>query len=94
MSFTHSGRQRPLNDIITDLSEFILNNPYEHSMYLRDPGTLVGLEFLHRFELTDDCHTVKWYKGTVLQYDKVTKEHTIMYEDEDSPCSFDLVFDL
>ena len=39
--FSHSGRQRSVNDIVTDLKEYIQVNPFEHSSYVKDPSSLV-----------------------------------------------------
>lgn len=44
--FTQKGRQRPLRDIIKELSDFIVENSDIHS-----PDSLVGKKILHKFKV-------------------------------------------
>ena len=77
IKFSRSGRQRPLVDVIKEISEFISSNLYEYSAFLKNPSVLVGKMVDHRFELVDSYNT-RWYKGTVLSFDEVTELHTVV----------------
>ena len=92
--FSRSGRQRPLTDLITELADYIDANPFEYSMFLKDPSSLVGKKISHKFVLPDDVQTTKWYDGVVLGYNPVNKLHTIVYDDEDGESYFDLTSDI
>ena len=89
--FSKSGRQRALTDLISELADYIDDNPFEYSTFLKDPSSLVGKKISHKFVLPDDLQTVKWYDGVVLGYDPVDKLHTVLYDDEDGSESY---FDL
>ena len=88
--FTHSGKHRPIDDIINELASFIDSS--SDSLNIIDPLTLVGKRINHKFEL-EDTHLEKWYSGTVVDYDPVTKLHTIMYDGEEDHCQFDIIVD-
>ena len=75
-----------------ELSDFIDQNLYEYSVFIREPSALVGQHVSHRFELPDQ--TFKWYDGTVLKYNEATKTHKLLYEGEETHCLFDLTLDL
>ena len=90
VTFTHSGRQRNIDEIITNFKEYIRTNPCEHSPYLTNPSLLVGRQISHRFELPN--YTIKWYRGRVLAFNETTEEHTIIYENE--PCNYNLICDI
>ena len=94
ITFSTSGRQRSIIDIIGNLKEFIQQNPIEHSFYLKNPYVLVGRRISHRFELPESGHSTRWYDGTVLEFNETTREHTVIYDGEDEPCCYDLTYDL
>ena len=88
--FTHSGKHRPIDDLIQELASFIDSS--SHSLYTIDPLTLVGKKVNHKFEL-EDTHLEKWYSGTVVDYNPVSKLHTIKYDGEEDHCQFDITMD-
>ena len=51
---TQNKRQRPLRDIINELSDFIQENEVQL------PESLVGKKILHKFEVEDQ---EKWFSG-------------------------------
>ena len=89
IAFTHSGKQRPLNDIIQELGSYIDSS--SDSLKIVDPFTLIGKRVNRKFEV-EDTHLEKWYSGTVVDYDPVSKLHTIKYDGEDH-CQFDITVD-
>ena len=91
--FSHLRRQRPVNEVIEELSEFIEQNPDGFREFLQDPASLVGKHISHKFEV-EDTREVKWYSGRVISYNPATKTHEISYEDEDEHCHFDVMLEL
>ena len=91
--FSHLRRQRPVNEVIEELSEFIEQNTHEFSEFLQDPTSPVGKHISHKFEV-EVTREVKWYSGRVISYDPATKTHKISYEDEDEHCHFDVIIEL
>lgn len=89
ITFTRCRRQRPLGEVIKDLSEFIDNHPSD----LPDPASLVGRRICHKFELEDTLEE-QWYYGSILGYDAATKLHELIYDGEVDHCYFDIVQDL
>ena len=89
--FTHSGKHHPLKDIIQELASFIDNS--SSSLKIIDPLTLIGKRVNHKFEL-EDTHLEKWYSGIVVDYDPVSKLHTIQYDGEEDQCKFDVIIDI
>ena len=47
----------------------------------------------HKFEL-EDTNDIKWYNSMEVDYDKYTKGHEILYDEEEESCFFDLILDL
>ena len=95
--FSHSRKQRPLNDIVKELSAFIDQNSSDCSGYIDDPFSMIGKKIQHRFEIdTYSAGEVKiiWYHGTIIDYDATTKSYEIEYEGEEEHCYFDLTIDL
>ena len=93
--FTQSRKQRPLGDVIKELSEFIDQHAPECLNYsiVKEPTTLIGKHIQHRFEV-DNTGTVKWYHGTIIAFDPSTNSHEIEYGGEEEHCYFDLTVDL
>ena len=53
------------------------------------------LKFYHRIEHQFNCDgELVWYKGTVLGFDKETKEFRVLYDNEDEEYMFPLLEDL
>lgn len=67
--FTQKGRQRPLNDIIREITDFIKNSQSDSSNG-HSPDFLVGKEVRHRFEVDGE---EKWYDGYIVGYNAVTQ---------------------
>lgn len=88
--FSHARKQRPLHELVKELSEYIDKNTL-YSEYIQDPSILVGKSIQHRFE-TDD--STVWYNGFVVGYIPSSKTHEIKYEGEEEHCKFDLILDL
>lgn len=93
ISFSHSGRQRPLTEIIQELSDYIDENATEMSDFIEDPNALVGKCIHHKFEL-EGTNEVMWYRGKVVDYNSQSKNHKILYEEEEEHCFFDLTWRL
>ena len=89
ITFTQSRRQRPLEEIIKNLSDFIAENPLD----IPDAASLIGRRICHKFELAE-THQEQWYYGCVLGYDVTTKLHEVIYDGEEDHCYFDLTQDL
>ena len=86
--FTHSGKHRPVNEIIQELAGFIASNPVN----MIDPFSLVGKRINHKFELADS-HLEQWYSGIVVDYNPISKLHKIKYDGEEDHCQFDITVD-
>ena len=93
ITFSKSHRQRPLNDIVRELSDYIdEKTSSELQFFLRDPRALVGRKIKQKF---DEEGMMRWYIGNVVDYCSVSKTHEIMYEDDDNErYNFDLIIDL
>ena len=89
--FSRSGKQRPLDDIVQEIGRFIDSSTT--SLEFANGFLLVGKRINHRFEL-EDTHVDKWYRGTVVEYDPVSKLHTIRYDSEKDECQFDITVDI
>jgi len=99
--FSHKGKQRPLSDIVKDITEFIAAHPQTTEMNpdalmvqpdINDPVSLIGREILHRFKL--DSGKYKWFSGVVISYNAKHKTHEIAYDSETDHCHFNLVNDI
>ena len=75
---THHRKQRPICEIIKELSEFINENPVPVtcSQLLQSPSSLVGKTISHKFELEGTCDE-RWYSGVIVNYNPATKMHEI-----------------
>ena len=92
ITFSRSGKHRPIDDIISELSEYIQNSTSESSHLIQNPDFFIGKHISHKFEV--GTSEFRWYHGTILSYDTATKTHEIIYEGEDEHCYFDLSVDL
>lgn len=57
----------------------------------RDPDLLIYRRIEHQFNCDGQ---LVWYKGTILSFDKETKEFRILYDNEEEEYSFPLLEDL
>ena len=87
--FTQSKKKRPITDIITEFRDHINAFPLPNFVY--NPLLFVGKVIHQKFQLSDE--ETKWYQGTVLSYDKTSKMHEIIYDEEEEPCFFDIILD-
>jgi hypothetical protein len=71
ITFSHSRKQRPINEVIEELSEYITANSIP-SAYISNPFLLVGKAISHKFEL-EETREEEWYSGVVVGYDVGTK---------------------
>ena len=85
--FTQNRRQRPLREIISELSSFIDENSHE----IQTPESLVGKKVLHKFEV--EGHE-KWFSGYVISYDAQSHLHEVSYEEEEEHFFFNLIEDI
>ena len=74
MPVAQNGRQRPLRDIIKELSDFIVETSEIHS-----PDTLVWKIILPKFNVEGK---EKWYSGHDMSYSARTHLHEVSYDDE------------
>ena len=79
--FTHYRNQRPLDDIVKELSDFIDRSTAssEFSILIKDPKALVGRQIKQKFQTEEDGRIV-WYNGTVVGYCMTLKTHDMVYE--------------
>ena len=89
ITFTQSRRQRPFNEVIKALSDFLNQNPTD----VPDLNSIVGQRTGHKFEL-EETREEHWYYGNVIGYDPLTKLHEVSYDDEEEHCYFDLTQDM
>uniref|UniRef100_A0A1X7T216 Uncharacterized protein n=1 Tax=Amphimedon queenslandica TaxID=400682 RepID=A0A1X7T216_AMPQE len=92
IKFSHSGKQRPLGQVIEELSNYIDCNLHDLSPYICNPSALVGRRIKHKF--IEETKEIEWYIGMVLDYDSDTKAHEVLYDGEVDHCFFDLTMDL
>lgn len=93
INFTKYRRQRPLSELVKELSDFIDQNSVSPTAECSDPASLVGKHILHKFEL-EETREERWYRGRVLGYNAASKLHTVLYDGEEDECYFDLRQDL
>ena len=94
--FTSNGKQRPLTELIKEIEEIIIaykgqtvNTALTATNI--DATALVGKKINHKFIVDEE---EIWYTGSVISYNNVKKLHTVVYDDEDEPCYFNLLEDL
>ena len=98
ISLSHKGKQRPLTDIVQNLTDFLKDHPSssedtnESISAISDPFALVGKEVLHKFTL--DSGEDQWFRGIVLSYNFNSKTHELVYEGETEHCHFNLYKDI
>lgn len=72
ITLSHKGKQRPLTDVIQNLTDFLKDHPpssedtNESKAAISDPFALVGKEVLHKFTL--DSGEDQWFRGMVFQF--------------------------
>lgn len=85
--FTHKGKQRPLQTIIKEISDFIANE----NVLLSTNSKLVGKRILHKFEVDKK---EKWFTGYVVSYDAHTQLYELEYDEEEEKFFFNLEEDI
>ena len=93
---SHKGKQRPLPELIHELSEVITTctstaSGTETSEAITDPYFLVGRHIMHKFMYAGE---ETWFSGHVMSYSCSSNVHEVTYDGEDEPCFFDLMEDL
>ena len=73
ITFSRSRQQRPLNEVIDELSTFIKENT-PSSEILQNPESIIGLRVSHLFLMNGE---EKWYKGTIVGYDPSENAHEL-----------------
>ena len=74
------------------MADFIDQDFSKNSEFAKDPSTLIGRHISHKFKVGESEY--RWYKGTVIDYNSMTKMHHIEYEEDEEPSYFDLNIDL
>lgn len=90
--FTCSGKQRSIDDLEKELADIIDQDCSKNSAFVKDPFTLIGKHISHRFKVGESEY--KWFKGTIINYDSVSKMHHMEYEEDEEPSYFDINIDL
>ena len=92
--FSTKGKQRPLNNIVNELCDFInsCTLPRECELFIQNPLSLVGKKVKHKF--LEDDETPTWYLGRVLSYSSEEKTHCMKYDGEDETYDFHLTLDM
>ena len=93
--FTSNGKQRPLTELIKEIEEIISEFKGQsvntaHTTTSTDATALVGKKINHKFMVDEE---EIWYTGSVISYNNVKQLHTVVYDDEDEPCHFNLLED-
>ena len=93
--FSHIRKIFTDSQLLQNLCKLLSLN-YDHQTLTsvdiqRDPELLIYRQIEHQFNC--DGRLV-WYKGTVLSFDKETKEYRILYDNEEEEYSFPLLEDL
>ena len=57
----------------------------------RDPEVLIYRRIQHLFDCDGE---LEWFNGTILSYDKITKEYRVVYDNEEEEYSFPLIDDI
>ena len=85
ISLTHNRRQRPLREIVCELSTFI-----DENSDIPVPESLVGKRLLHKFDVEGQ---EKWFSGYVTSYNACsnTPTYEVSYEEENL---FNLIEDI
>lgn len=66
IAFTCSRRQRPIEEIIEELAQYIREkSACDISNVVHHPSSLIGKAIWHRF---DEDGQEKWYDGTIVSY--------------------------
>ena len=92
--FSHNRQVFTDTRLLQNLCKLLLN--YDHQTLAitdvqRDPELLIYRRIDHQFNCDGQ---LVWYKGTVLSFDKETKEFRILYDNEEEEYSFPLLEDL
>ena len=87
--FTHYRKQRPLSDIVEEVSDFIdrSTSSSECPVLIEDPKAFVGRQIRQKFQEEDDGK-ISWYNGTVVGYCMNSKTHSIVYEGDDETYNY------
>ena len=80
-----------LQNLFTLLSLNYENQALTITDVQRDPDLLIYRRIEHQFNCDGE---LVWYKGTVLGFDKETKEFRVLYDNEDKEYTFPLLEDL
>lgn len=90
--FSHARRQRPVEEIVKELSDFIQSTTTAIASLVRtNPACLLGKHISHKFEIEESKE--KWYVGTIISYDLDTRLFEIAYEEDEEHWYFDLTED-
>ena len=87
--FSHAELKENLLKLLSSYKEPEQNLTIEE--IARDPEVLIYRRIEHMFDCDGE---LEWFSGTVLSYDKVTKEFRVAYDNEEDEYSFPLLEDL
>ncbi len=91
--FSHNRKQFSCDELVQNLKKLLSS---QNSLVLSteeifsDPDLLIYRRIEHQFNCEGN---LVWYKGTVLDYNKDSKEFRIKYDDEDEEYSYPLLED-
>lgn len=93
--FSHNRQVFTDTQLLQNLCKLLSLN-YDHQALTitdvqRDPDLLIYRRIEHQFNCDGQ---LVWYKGTILSFDKETKEFRILYDNEEEEYSFPLLEDL
>lgn len=93
--FSHNRQVFTDTQLLQNLYKLLSLN-YDHQALTitdvqRDPDLLIYRRIEHQFNCDGQ---LVWYKGTILSFDKETKEFRILYDNEEKEYSFPLLEDL
>ena len=96
LQFSHNHKVFTDSQLLQNLLKLLsLNSDSHQSLTIAevqtDPDLLIYCRISHQFNCDGE---LVWYKGTVLSFNKETKEFRILYDEEDQEYSFPLLEDL
>ena len=88
--FTHSGKHLWFTLFPTNVNGSIVFRECDELSIKLASSCITSS--IGRFEF-EDTHLEKWYSGTVVDYNPVSKLRTIKYDGEEDHCQFDITVD-
>ena len=90
--FSHNKRQFPVAELKENLLKLLSHEEPAAELTLEeiihDPEILIYRRIEHQFDCDGE---LVWYTGTILSYDKGSKEFRVVYDNEEDEYSFPLI---